>query len=618
MKPVYTSQVISFSMARSQILIIDSADIIVLRGKSSLDDTFDFSEDKGVSWQSVDVRESITITSGVPVHVRATSSSMVVEIERRFLSHFIGESGEKISIATVKSNPLTDGVEISADGKNILVESGAIIGQGFGHTRYPGQLVSDLASTTGWTLTTTGGAAIANATMGDGQSCVQFSLAAGSSTAYMDKAGLSIPFNADTTFGLLVEVPDAGRIASVGIAVSLESGAFINWAYGPFGGSGGAVFNSGRYFIPLTVGGLTLGGGTFPAEGTIQTVRLRVLNSYKNQGGVVRFRLLKVNAMARPKLILGFDDGYLSQHTEAFRYMSKYGLLGTVGMVKNFVGTANYMSLAQLKDLYNAGWDIVGHTVGHIAWCSHSVNSICLSQTPAGAGALTLNGSVGTAEFDTPRHVVVRANDQGLRLTITGIDAGGRGISEDLYTWTGGYYLPTQQVFKQVTGVVVDQAATGSIQIGQGRSYAEMQTDLVDVRDYLIANGMPRGAEHFVFAQGEVNATGLALLTSEGFKSARVVSGALQQPHVDDFRRFELPGFGGGGASLTATVLNGYRQAAIDKGGVTSTYLHDITPTASTSMQTARTEFRGFIDATAADVAAGKIDCITQSMVRTS
>lgn len=105
MKPIYTSQVTSSSIARSQTLVIASADIIVLRGKSSLDDTFDLSEDDGVSWRAVDVRESITIASRAPVHVRATNSPMVVEIERRFLSHVIGESGEKLPIVTAVTSP---------------------------------------------------------------------------------------------------------------------------------------------------------------------------------------------------------------------------------------------------------------------------------------------------------------------------------------------------------------------------------------------------------------------------------------------------------------------------------------------------------------------------------
>lgn len=110
MKPTYASEIVSSSIAKSQVLVIDSADIIILRGISALDDGFDISENNGSTWKSVDARESVTITSGLPVHVRATNSSIVVEIERRFLSHFTGESGEKLSIATVKSDPITGNV----------------------------------------------------------------------------------------------------------------------------------------------------------------------------------------------------------------------------------------------------------------------------------------------------------------------------------------------------------------------------------------------------------------------------------------------------------------------------------------------------------------------------
>lgn len=522
---------------------------------------------------------------------------------------------------TPAETPVSGGDTSVVNGEGVLSVAGSFANKSFGQTfskeaRYQGQHLADLQSVSGWVQLVTGGATVLPTVMSDGVAGLAFNLPAGSSSAFLDKA-ISIPYTADTTLGLMVEFPDAGRVAGLQIVAATDS-TLTNWSYAGLGGSSGAIFNGGVYFIPTAVGAMTLGGGTgLPAEGTIGFIRLRVLSTYKNQGGVVKFRWLKANSMARPKMIIGFDDGYLSQHTEGYRYMSKYGLLGTIGVVSNLIGANNYMSVAQLREMYDAGWDMVGHTQGHAAWCDNSKNSICLAQTPV-AGPLALNGAVGATVFDTPRHVVVRANDQGLKLTITGKDAAGVSIQEDMYTWTGSYYLPTLQVFSQVTSIVVDQAAAASMQIGTCRSEAQMRADLVVVRDFLVNNGMPRGANHFVFPQGEYNATGLALLDSLGFVSARIVSGQHQQPHVGDYRKYQLPGYGGGGASLTAAVLNAIRQKAIDVGGVTSTYLHDVTPVASDSAKTARAEFRAFVDATAADVAAGKIDCITQSMVRTS
>ena len=105
MKPAYDTQTMSASIAKDQTFQIDAADIIVLQGKSALDDTFDVSEDGGVTWRSVSVRESVIFTSGQPVHVRAVDSNMVVEIERKTLSHFLGNEGERLPIVTATTGP---------------------------------------------------------------------------------------------------------------------------------------------------------------------------------------------------------------------------------------------------------------------------------------------------------------------------------------------------------------------------------------------------------------------------------------------------------------------------------------------------------------------------------
>jgi len=429
---------------------------------------------------------------------------------------------------------------------------------------------------------------------------------------------VSIDYTQDTTLGLWCEFPDPGRIAYIEYAISNEAGAFTNWNVLKIGGSGGAVFANTPYFLSMPISSSTVGGGTFATEGTIQTVRIRVLSTYKNQGGSVKFRSFCINSMSRPKLVLAFDDGFISQYTEAFRYMSKYNIRGTLAVITNSIGTANYMSWAQLKEMYDEGWDIIGHTTGHIAFNSHNTTAICASQVPAGAGNLTLNGSVGNAVFDTPRHVVVTAaGDQGIKVTITGLDQNSQAAVENIYTWAGRW-VTTTTTFSQVTQVAVDQAASAGITVGQCRSYAEQYNDIVTPMNLLISNGMPRAAQHLAFPQGEWNATTLTILQQLNIKSARIVSGTLLNPHKGDTRKWQMPGYGGDGAIPTATIMNGYRTSVINRGGVMFTYLHKIVPTASTNLEMSRSEFRSFIDATMADVQAGKLDLVTQTQLFSS
>ena len=482
---------------------------------------------------------------------------------------------------------------------------------------FPGVEYSALTSTTGWAVTTTGtGGSVAATTMADGQPGLLFTVNPGVATAYitLSASDAAIAYDQTTTIGLWVEIADAGRSAGVTILVSNETGqTFTNWVTLTHGASGGAVFR-GLYFLNVCIADASAGGGTFATAGTIKSIRIRLNSSYKDQGATVKVRSLRVNSLARPKIALTFDDCYASAFTEGIRYASRYGIVGTLAVNTSLIGTANYMTLAQLQAAYSMGWHVCGHTPSHGAFNSNSTNAIATTQTPGGAGNLTLDGAVGTASFDAPRHVVVRAaSDQGRKLTITGLDEFGAALVEDLYPWTGSYPVPTQALFSKVNSIAIDAAATGTITVGTSLSRAQMSSALTTVRDWLIANGMPGGANDFVFPQGEFNNTALALLTSLGFRSARTVQGALQSPQVGDIRRFELAGFGGGGAAVDATALSAYRSKAIRQGQNTIIYLHELIQSGSpTATQTLVAQWQTFIDACAADVAAGKCDMVTQ------
>lgn len=67
-----------------------------------------------------------------------------------------------------------------------------------------------------------------------------------------------------------------------------------------------------------------------------------------------------------PKTCFTFDDGYSTVYDVAYPYMQAKGIKGTVYVISSAVGGANYMTLAQLKELYNAGWTIANHTANHV------------------------------------------------------------------------------------------------------------------------------------------------------------------------------------------------------------------------------------------------------------
>lgn len=100
-------------------------------------------------------------------------------------------------------------------------------------------------------------------------------------------------------------------------------------------------------------------------------------------------------------------------------------------------------------------------------------NAVCASQTPSGAGALTINGAnasggVYTAPSNTPRHlsITTNANESTKTFTFTGTDRNGVAMT---YSTVGAASATTTVYpinFKTITGVSVSAATAGAITVG--------------------------------------------------------------------------------------------------------------------------------------------------------
>jgi peptidoglycan/xylan/chitin deacetylase (PgdA/CDA1 family) len=79
------------------------------------------------------------------------------------------------------------------------------------------------------------------------------------------------------------------------------------------------------------------------------------------------FDNLKYGVWHRPKVIFTCDDGWALQHSELYTYAkSKYpNFKATCYINGSSIGTGSYMTVSQLTDLYNAGWDISNHVYTH-------------------------------------------------------------------------------------------------------------------------------------------------------------------------------------------------------------------------------------------------------------
>ena len=101
-------------------------------------------------------------------------------------------------------------------------------------------------------------------------------------------------------------------------------------------------------------------------------------------------------------------------------------------------------------------------------------DSISQSQTPSGAGNLTINGakaSGGVATFNSARQVTITsaADDQARTFTITGTDINGFTISEAVAGADTAAATSTKH-FKTVTQIAVDDATAGAVTAGMNTS----------------------------------------------------------------------------------------------------------------------------------------------------
>jgi peptidoglycan/xylan/chitin deacetylase (PgdA/CDA1 family) len=92
-------------------------------------------------------------------------------------------------------------------------------------------------------------------------------------------------------------------------------------------------------------------------------IRMRIaVTSKAEQQAIVSFDSFYTGVTYRPKAVIMFDDGHLTTYSEGFKYMETKGIKGT-----SYIGSTSMgVSVAQLTEMYNAGWAIGNHASEHI------------------------------------------------------------------------------------------------------------------------------------------------------------------------------------------------------------------------------------------------------------
>ena len=117
----------------------------------------------------------------------------------------------------------------------------------------------------------------------------------------------------------------------------------------------------------------TLNGGELITN-TMNYAGVRLIDAAA--GASVKVTGLVINAFDRPRLVIDFDDGFLSQYTETFRIMAGAGLVGNVAVIASEVGTAGHVNVEQLREMYAAGWDMMPHGYNTHAQINDEANTL--------------------------------------------------------------------------------------------------------------------------------------------------------------------------------------------------------------------------------------------------
>ncbi len=70
-------------------------------------------------------------------------------------------------------------------------------------------------------------------------------------------------------------------------------------------------------------------------------------------------------ALPEKPVVLTFDDGYDDMYTYAFPLLQQYGFTGTFGLVTGYLGNPGYMTWDQVRQMSDAGNEMVSHSVNH-------------------------------------------------------------------------------------------------------------------------------------------------------------------------------------------------------------------------------------------------------------
>jgi hypothetical protein len=356
------------------------------------------------------------------------------------------------------------------------------------------------------------------------------------SSAWMTLTGLKLDISKADIFSFWVNIPDEHRIESIALYVAADE-TFTKFFASSIDVRG--TIAPGPQMMAISVKELQAHGG-MTVQDVATTVQLRLTS--ETGDGSASFDHLYYGRRATPKIIVSFDDNWLTQFTEAFPYMMRRGVPGTIYAIQETIGLDRYMSLPMLKEVYAAGWDVGNHTTDHMGFNRDSsrvpllwgrkILTIAKPQEPK--TRLALNGGLsenGRAILKPPRFAVFWIEHDGnhaetvrTSATVVGTDRSGQPVTEMIPLDETGS-TATNNEFSEVREITFASPPKAQITVGIAQAGDNTVSSIMGCTKYLISNGMPRAAYHVAYPNGERNFVSDRAMAELRMKTGRIVSG---------------------------------------------------------------------------------------------
>lgn len=206
---------------------------------------------------------------------------------------------------------------------------------------------------------------------------------------FIEKSGLNLDFSSEDIFTFWCYIEDIDKKEGLALFIASQE----DWSKHFYTGISFALLNGWNYVVFNKSQFVSVGGETW--DNVMTNIKFRYAPT-EGKSTSINIDDFRFGMVSQPKVIMTFDDNYVSQINNAYPIMAINNQRGVLFSYTNAIGHPPYMTLADLQTLKVAGWDISNHTASHK---NLTIDEGWESDIDAGYDWLVVNGFEDTAKF---------------------------------------------------------------------------------------------------------------------------------------------------------------------------------------------------------------------------